>query len=170
MILTIEELRGYVQTDKTDEEIALFLDAIERLIRKHTNNSFQNRAVRCLSAIRAGVIETPSEYFKVGDTVQISGNALNDGLYVIESGMRLHPAPFDSDENLITKVVYPPEIKMGVVNLVKWDDDNRGKVGISSETISRHSVTYASMDGSNTEIGFPAALLGFLKPHMKARF
>ena len=62
------------------------------------------------------------------------------------------------------------DVKMGVVNLMKWELDNRDKVGVQSETISRHSVTYFNMDGDNSIMGFPKALLGFLKPYMKARF
>ena len=65
---------------------------------------------------------------------------------------------------------YPMDIKMGVVNMLKWDLNNRDKVGVSSETISRHSVTYFDMTGDNSTIGYPKALLGFLKPYKRARF
>lgn len=67
-------------------------------------------------------------------------------------------------------IVYPADIKMGVANLIKWDLDYRNKVGVSSETISRHSVTYIAQDAANTNAGYPAALMGFLKPYHKARF
>lgn len=63
---------------------------------------------------------------------------------------------------------YPADVKMGVVNMLKWDAEK--KVGIQSETISRHSVTYFNMDGDNSVMGYPKSLLGFLKPYMKARF
>ena len=65
---------------------------------------------------------------------------------------------------------YPMDIKMGVLDMLKWDLENRKKVGIQSETISRHSVTYFNMDGDNSTIGYPKALVGFLKPYKKARF
>lgn len=65
---------------------------------------------------------------------------------------------------------YPLDVKMGVINLIKWDLDGRDKIGISSETISRHSVSYSSQSGSDSEDGYPKALIGFLKPYMKARF
>ena len=71
---------------------------------------------------------------------------------------------------LITKVVYPFDVQMGIINMLKWDLDNRNKVGIASESISRHSVTYFNMDGDNSSIGYPKSLVGFLKPYMKARF
>lgn len=170
MILTTDELRTFVDTELSDDILSLKLSAIEELIRRHTNNNFQNRAMRCTSEIRNGAIIAPSEYFSEGDTVQITENPLNNGLYVIESGMTLNPVPYDSGKNLITKIVYPADIKMGVVNLMKWDIEHGDKIGVSSETISRHSVTYFNMDGSNSSMGYPASLLGFLKPHMKARF
>lgn len=65
---------------------------------------------------------------------------------------------------------YPPDVKEGVINLLKWEFANRDKVGIKSESISRHSVTYYDQDSNNTVLGYPASLLGFLKPYMKARF
>jgi len=67
-------------------------------------------------------------------------------------------------------IEYPADVKMGVVNLMKWELGSRDKVGIASESISRHSVTYADMTTGNTINGYPAALMGFLKPYMKARF
>lgn len=65
---------------------------------------------------------------------------------------------------------YPADVKMGVVNMLKWDLENRDKVGIQSETLSRHSVTYFNMDGDNSSMGYPKSLLGFLKPYKRARF
>lgn len=65
---------------------------------------------------------------------------------------------------------YPADVKMGVVNIVKWELKNRAKVGVESESISRHTVTYYKMDKDNTELSYPASMLGFLKPYRKARF
>ena len=65
---------------------------------------------------------------------------------------------------------YPMDVKMGVVNLMKWELERRDKVGVSSESISRHSVTFFDMSEENTAMGFPVALLGFLKPYKRVRF
>ena len=43
------------------------------------------------------------------------------------------------------------------------------KIGISSETLSRHSVSYAQ-PSSDSIGGYPSYLMSFLKPYMKARF
>lgn len=67
------------------------------------------------------------------------------------------------------EIVYPDDIKLGVVRLIEYDGQMRSKAGIQSETISRHSVTYADQT-TNTISGYPAHLMGFLKPYMKARF
>lgn len=72
--------------------------------------------------------------------------------------------------HLTTEGEYPMDVKMGVVNLMKWELDNRDKVGVASETISRHSVTYFNMDGDNSIMGYPRSLMGFLKPYKRARF
>lgn len=68
------------------------------------------------------------------------------------------------------EIAYPADVKMGVVNLLKWEQNNREKVGVASETISRHSVTYVDMKADNTAKGYPAHLMDFLKPYMCARF
>ena len=67
-------------------------------------------------------------------------------------------------------IIYPADVKMGVVNLMKWELNSRDKVGVASESISRHSVTYFDMSGDNSIMGYPRALMGFLKPYMRARF
>ena len=104
-------------------------------------------------------------HFKYGDTFQISNSLYNDGVYVYgEAG------EFEDEENvLITKVVYPRDVVMGVVNLFKWDAENRDKVGVKSESLSRYSVTYYDIS-SNAEVGFPNGLVAFLKPYMRAKF
>jgi hypothetical protein len=79
-------------------------------------------------------------------------------------------ATHEEEDVYITLVHYPADVKMGVVNLMKWEMNNRDKVGVASESISRHSVTYFDMTGDNSIMGYPKALLGFLKPYMKARF
>lgn len=65
---------------------------------------------------------------------------------------------------------YPPDVKQGVIELLKWEFKFRDKTGIKSESISRHSVTYYDQDSNNTVLGYPVSLLAFLKPYMRARF
>lgn len=76
----------------------------------------------------------------------------------------------DFKRHLTAEGEYPMDVKMGVANLMKWEQNNRDKVGVSSETISRHSVTYFNMDGDNSIMGYPKSLMGFLKPYKRARF
>ncbi len=66
---------------------------------------------------------------------------------------------------------WPPDIKMGVTRLIQYDLSGANqKAGIASETLSRHAVTYESRTADNTAMGYPVALMGFLKPYMRARF
>ena len=112
---------------------------------------------------------------KVGDTVQITQSD-NEGLYVITKIDRVNRTVTldselaDTGYNLITKVEYPDAIVEGVINMMIWEVQNRSKVGIQSETLSRHSVTYFEQDAENQLMGYPVTLLGFLKPYIKARF
>ena len=167
MIISVEELKEHITTDKTDKVLEAMLQALELSIRKYTNNNFQNRNKRFYADIVDGSLNSFSyPWLSEGDTVQITESKFNDGLYILSGNMGL----LDEEDVLVTKVEYPADVKMGVVNLAKWELNNREKVGIQSESISRHSVTYFNMDGDNSTMGYPKSLLGFLKPYMKARF
>ena len=175
MIITVEELKRYVTTDAEDSGLEARLSALELLIRAYTNNNFQQRTVRSVADIVSGtVVMAWNSPFKVGDTVQVTGSDFNDGLFTVkavnDSVITVREDMIDEDDVLVTKVHYPMDVKMGVVNMMKWELERREKVGIASETISRHSVTYESMTDDNSIMGYPKTLMGFLKPYMKARF
>jgi alkylated DNA repair dioxygenase AlkB len=114
MIMTVEFLRRFIQTEEEDQALEARLQALESLIQAYTNNDFK----RHLSA----------------------------------------------------EGEYPMDVKMGVVNLMKWELENREKAGIQSETISRHTVNYLNLDYYNSAAGYPKSLMGFLHPYRKARF
>lgn len=169
MIVSVEEFCAYVPSAAETPDVILEgkLQAAELMIRKYTNNNFQDRNRRFITGISDGAFTEAYPYIKEGDTVQISESKLNNGLYLFSAqNMGL----MDEEHCMVTKVVYPMDVKMGVVNLLKWDLENRDKVGIQSETISRHAVTYFNMDGDNSTVGYPKSLVGFLKPYKKARF
>jgi hypothetical protein len=176
MIMTVEELRQYINTNETDAMLKMKLSAIELMVRKYTNNNFQNRGFRIEADIRAGVFMSESLIpFDVGDTIMASESDLQSGCLAVVTETNdftfLTDSEWADDSNiLVTKVVYPADVKIGVINLMKWELNNRDKVGIQSETISRHSVTYADANGDNYVMGYPKSLIGFLKPYMKARF
>lgn len=177
MIMTVAELRQFVTTDEEDQALEARLQALELLIRAYTNNNFQQRGFRIEADIRGGVFMSESLIpFAVGDTVMISQSDLqSDCLCTIkaitdDTTFAVNESCADDDCILVTKVVYPADVKLGVANMLKWQLDNGDKAGVASETISRHSVTYFDMTGDNSAAGFPKALTGFLRPYMKARF
>lgn len=174
MVISAKKFKKYVKTTEPDAVLEAKLLALELLIRKHTNNNFQNRGIRFQCPVMESKLYLTTPFLKAGDTIQISESIYSNGIYVIKSiednFMKLGKPLFDESAVLVTKVEYPVDVVMGVVNMLKWDLKNRDKVGIASETISRHSVTYFSMDGDNSSMGYPKSLLGFLKPYMKARF
>ena len=176
MIISVEKARQLVNLDGwTDEKIEMKLQAIEQTVRAYTNNNFQKRSVRSKCAIIDGELYGVQTGFAVGDTVQISESKYNDGLYVIaaldEDRESIDVGDDLTDEFpvLLTKIEYPADVIAAAVNLMEWEVTNRAKVGIQSETLSRHSVTYYSQDGSNNVMGYPASLLGCLKAYRKAR-
>ena len=177
MIISVERARELIALDGwTDAKIKMKLEAIERTIRAYTNNNFQSRGHRIRADIQAGVFVSESLVpFEIDDTVQVSGSRYSDGLYTVsgasDTSFFVEEEPkFDQDGVLVTKVAYPADVVECAVNLLEWDYNNRGKVGIQSETLSRHSVTYFNMDGDNSAMGYPKSLLGCLKAYRKARF
>lgn len=174
MIISASDAKKYITTTLDDTVLEAMLQALESLVRKHTNNNFQKRNIRVCCPVMAQKLYLSTNMLRVGDTVQISESIYNDGVYTIKEMdgefVELNEVLLDESMVMVTKVEYPIDVQMGVLNMLKWDLENRDKVGIQSETISRHSVTYFNMDGDNSTMGYPKSLLGFLKPYMKARF
>lgn len=173
--MTVEELRKFIQTDDTDDCLEAKLAGIEQQIRGYTNNNFQVRGTGRIVDIVGGLFTTEAlNPYEVGDTLQISGSDKNDGLYTVkESGdnsFTVNEKTRDEIDVFVTLVRYPADVKMGVVNMMTWELENRTKAGIQSETISRHTVNYINLDQWNSALGYPASLVQFLKPYMKARF
>ena len=178
MILSVSELKQYITTEEEDQVLEAKLQALELLIRAYTNNNFQVRAFRAVAvAVFEGnklLFNSPVP-FKVGDTLQITeSDFMQDELVTVltvdDSSITVNGELSDESGVVVTKVKYPMDVKMGIVNLMKWELDNREKVGVASESISRHSVTYVDQTGDNTIMGYPVALMGFLKAYRKARF
>ena len=177
MIMTVSELRRFIDTDEEDQVLEAKLQALELLIRAYTNNNFQLRPFRAVAVSMPDntLLCNGRVPFAAGDTLQITESELMpDALVTVTSvsdgQITVNEELHDESGVVITKVIYPFDIKMGVVNLLKWEQGNRDKVGIASESISRHSVTYFDMTGDNSTMGFPKALMGFLLPYKKARF
>lgn len=173
MIISVEKVKSLISFPNwTDEKIEMKLKAVEQTIRAYTNNNFQDRDIRRTADIVGGlfIVEALTP-FDPGDTVQISESSLNKGLFTVasadDSTFTVEETVKDENDVLVTKIIYPADVIDCCVNLMEWEVNNRGKVGIKSETLSRHSVTYE--DSASMFMGYPASLLGCLKPYRKAR-
>lgn len=186
MIMTVEELKKYIDTDETDEMLAAKLKALELTIRKYTNNNFMVRGIRTAAdAFNKTFTCKTTANFKVGDTVQVSMSDFMDGLLCTITAIEgntiiVNEDIYHEDDVLITKVEYPEDVKMGVVNILKWQLRNdsaasgdKSAMPVQSESISRHSVTYAQ-DSTEADLdadfGVPKKHIAFLKAYHKARF
>jgi hypothetical protein len=116
------------------------------------------------------MIMTPAE-LRQHVTTREEDQALEARLQALEASIRMYT------NNSFKRVLeenggqWPPDIKMGVVKLIKYDLRNAPeKAGIASETLSRHATTYETRTKENTAMGYPLALMEFLKPYMRARF
>lgn len=177
MIMSVAELRQFVTTDETDQALEARLQALELLIRAYTNNNFQVRAFRSVAVAMADhdLVCNGAVPFRAGDTLQITEsdfmpNSLVTVASVEGNTVTVREDVYDESGVVVTKVKYPADVMQGVVNMLKWQLDNGDKVGVQSETISRHSVTYFDQSAANTAMGYPVALLGFLQPYKRARF
>ena len=174
MIISVEEFKRFVPTAMEDSVLEVKLQALELLVRKYTNNNFQNRNVRFSGNVESGVIYGTVPYgLKVGDTIELSDTAINAGVYTIKSigeyQIEVNEELYNENYVLVTKVEYPLDVKQGVVDLLKWKLENGEKANVQSETISRYSVTYFQTNETNTDMGYPVSLLGFMRPYRKVR-
>ena len=177
MIISVEKAKALIDFNGwTDAKIEMKLKSIEQTIRAYTNNNFQDRGYRVTAWIAGnGFMSEALIPFSPGDTVQVSESRYNNGLYTVDW---VTDTTFTVSENireekndvLVTKIVYPADVIDCCVNLLEWEKKNRAKVGIQSETLSRHSVTYFNQDAGNQVMGYPVSLLGCLKAYRKARF
>ncbi len=187
MIMTVDKFKGYVKNCPwTDSQIKEQLSAIEFAVRKITNNNFQQRNRRSLGCITDNNLMVESPVFKAGDTIEINDSTFNDGLYYVKSvlqngSLELEPNDDFIDESnvLVTKINYPVDVQMGVLEALKWkmtnDLQNSGNMDrpIQSESLSRHTVNYGA-DSTEFDIdeliGVPKKLTRFLNSYIKARF
>ena len=171
MIITVEELATVNGlSDIPVEQLTIMCEGIEDFIRQYTNNNFTVKNVTFNTPSKDGKLETVSPLFKVGDTVLISKSKYNNGVYTLNDiEGTLDKELFNDDNNKVTLVKYPNAVKFGVIKLLQYNVKMDGKIGISSETLSRHSVSYAQ-PSSDSIGGYPSYLMSFLKPYMKARF
>jgi hypothetical protein len=175
MIISVEKAKSLVSFPDswTDEKIKMKLLAVEQTIRAYTNNNFQNRGYRLEDVcIRAGVFMSEALIpFNVDDTVQVSESRYNSGLFTVSEvedlAFMVNEDTRDEDDVLVTKIEYPADVIDCCVNLIEWEVNNRGKVGIKSETLSRHSVTYE--DSASMFRGYPKGILSAVSHYRKVR-
>lgn len=174
MIISVDDVKNVYKLYLNDSDVVIKnkLDGIESLIRSYTNNNFQNRNIRIICSSLNGKLQGSSTYFKVGDTLQITNSKINDGLYVIDdivdNVIILDKELYDCESQMVTKVEYPPVIVSTVVNILKWDSQYADKMGVQSETIGRHSVSYFSQNENNSIGGYPKHLFNPLNQFLKA--
>ena len=179
MLITVAELKKYVQTTADDTVLQSKIEALELAIRSYTNNNFQNRFMRSHCSISGKTITcldaVKDAMFPKDATIQISqscmgNNAIYNVIDCVDGIITVDTELMDEPMALVTRIMYPRDVIMGAINMIQWDLNSRQKVGIQSETISRHSVTYFNVDGDNSIIGYPKSLVGYLEPYRKARF
>lgn len=172
MIISLNDAKMQIEfKDWTDEKIKRKLAAIEQTIRKYTNNNFQNRFCRAECNANGHQVYGNVPGLKVGDTIQISQSMFNNGLYVVDA---ISDGEFTIDKELteeptflVTKIEYPADVVDCCLDLLEWSAKFGAKVGVKSETLSRHSVTYE--DSGTLFNGFPVGILNGLKLYKKAR-
>lgn len=99
----------------------------------------------------------------------MSDIALTRKILAVESAIKAYTHNTFIDR-ATQEVAWPPDVVEGAIKLLTYDATIRMKAGVKSESISRHSVTYADAVGDGNGLGYPGELIGFLKPYMKARF
>ncbi len=176
MIISVSELARLIDVESyTEDKLLMILDGLEKMIRNKTNNHFHVKTIRFDLEVVNGQLVGSFHHLSVGDTVEVSESQYNQNylsdITAISDGVITMRKPLQDEDSpiTITKVVYPSDIVQGVVNLIDWEIHNRDKVGIKSESLSRHSVTYYD-NGDGQMYGYPKSMMDFIRPYCKARF
>lgn len=175
MIIDLDTARVF-KVDVTQEE----LNGLEEAIRAYTSNNFQVRNVRLEDVVfTSSLITSPDSTlgFKEGNTIQVSNDKYNNGLYVIKA-VEDNRLTFETDsfiphkatDTLVTLVKYPADILFGVQKTLKYSAKMDDKIGVKSESISRMSKTYYDVNATENIEGYPAALMTFLNKYKKLRW
>lgn len=183
MIISLEEAKKLLGINDTtkDYELTFKLNAIETMIRNKTNNKFLDTRVRVSKNLifNTGNTITGANFkalgFRGDNTIDIDDSIQNNGVYevleVSETHIKVKEDIQEEECNcLITKVVYPSDIKLGVIKLLQYDNKMGDKIGVKQETIARVSTTYYDVNNSESIEGYPAALLKFLDKYKKLRW
>ncbi|RXM53946.1 hypothetical protein DP134_13960 [Clostridium tetani] len=183
MIISLEEAKKIlkIKDDSQDFELQMKLESLETMIRNKTNNKFLDTRVRANKHLlfNTGNTITGANFkalgFREGNTIDIDDSIQNNGVYTVEEVTETYiKVKEDIQEEecncLITKVLYPSDIKLGVIKLLQYDDKMADKIGIKQETIARVSTTYFDMGSNESVEGYPAALLKFLDKYKKLRW
>ena len=178
MIISVEDVKKRITTNLEDSVLEEKLQALEVQIREYTNNRFLKKPyVRINAEILGGVFVSDSVIpFKVGDTVQVSVGsiAIDCGVYTVkeitsDTTFTVNEDVDDITNTTVSLVQYKADVRIGVVELLDWKLKNADKVGLSAETISRHSQTF-DRTSIDKNFGVPNDLLAFLKPYKNPRF
>lgn len=115
-------------------------------------------------------IEDLKRIYTEYDFSKYSNERLERKLSAIESAIREYTANSFYNREL-KAVVYPEDVIEGCISLLNYDLNvkSTNKIGVASETLSRHSVSYVNRSDANMAMGYPAELVSFLKPYMEWR-
>lgn len=180
MLISINDLKtiycDYDFSKYSDERLKRKLEAIEKSIVEYTGNLFYNRNVKTKCVLVDGELQGDFRAFKEGDTVELYESSINNGVYTISTKQSDYIVILDGlndykEPMKMIKIEYPTDVIEGCIELLNYDLNvkNVNKIGVSSESISRHSVSYVQRNDSNMAMGYPSELLNFLKPYMEWR-
>lgn len=102
MIISVKEVKQFIQTTEPDKVLRAKLKALELLIRKHTNNNFQNRGIRFTCPVMAEKLLLTTDMLKVGDTLQLSESIYSNGVYGIRDKFT---SIFDSAKEIVSNAI-----------------------------------------------------------------
>lgn len=171
MIISVEKLKEFITTDVSDTVLQARLEALETSIRQKTHNNFQDRRYRTTASVIDDTLWGDfGGLFSKDDTIMVNED-LVEIIDITGDCITISKSLLPCDKALVTKVVYPKDILMGVVDVMRWMLANPSdKTGVVSETLSRHSISYQSNIEYDESFGCPKQLLAFLNTYKKARF
>ncbi len=174
MIISLEEATK-ISPDITEDDIL----ALQKAIIGYTNNDFRTETSETIKQIDDdGLKIDNTDYFLIGDTIEIIGSTFEDGIAVIRevsdthikidlSGRGTYPIDVENEAKVYL-LEFPRDVKIGALDILRNKIKAMNKAGIKSESVGRMSVTYANVtDSQDSVYGLDAAYFSFLDPYRK---
>lgn len=171
-MLTLEQAER-ISSEITEDDLL----HLARVIIGYTNNNFRSKYSAKIIQLEGQLLKIEGHNpFRTGDLVELNHEGTSGHFFiedVTENGVQINidnrtPGPIEPDDMVLYLIAFPPDVEIGLADVLKNKTRRMAKAGIKSESIGRMAVTYADVSESPRSIyGVEESQFSFLEPYRK---